>query len=123
MPKDSKAKPSSSTATSTHSNLLWTGGQVTGVVDWEFACIGPVELDVSKCRVNIAVVLNADAADSFLRSCGAFAEAYDKAWDLDAIASLLGNPDILTKGNEIGGRLTPSKIRAELLTLLYRAVA
>lgn len=49
------------------------------------------------------------------------ASAYDRAY-LETIVSLIGNVDILAKGNEIDGSVTPSKIRAEFLRLIRRAV-
>ena len=36
-------------------NLLWKRGSLTGVVDWQAACIGPVSIDVSHCRLNFAL--------------------------------------------------------------------
>ncbi len=34
-------------------NVLWRRGTVTGVVDWQAACIGPAWADVAHCRVNL----------------------------------------------------------------------
>lgn len=33
-------------------NLLWRQGQLTGVVDWQSASIGPASVDVGHCRAN-----------------------------------------------------------------------
>ena len=34
-------------------NVLWSRGAVSGVVDWQAACIGPPSIDVGHCRVNL----------------------------------------------------------------------
>lgn len=34
-------------------NVLWQRGRVTGVVDWQSACIGPPSIDVAHCRANL----------------------------------------------------------------------
>jgi aminoglycoside phosphotransferase (APT) family kinase protein len=36
-------------------NLLWDDGELTGIVDWFAACIGPRALDVAHLRVNLAL--------------------------------------------------------------------
>jgi aminoglycoside phosphotransferase (APT) family kinase protein len=34
-------------------NVLWKTGSVSGVVDWQAACIGPPSIDVGHCRANL----------------------------------------------------------------------
>jgi len=34
-------------------NVLWRRGRVTGVVDWQSACIGPPSVDIGHCRANL----------------------------------------------------------------------
>jgi aminoglycoside phosphotransferase (APT) family kinase protein len=34
-------------------NVLWEGGRVSGVVDWQAASIGPASVDVAHCRANL----------------------------------------------------------------------
>ena len=34
-------------------NVLWRRGAVSGVVDWQGACVGPAVADVAHCRVNL----------------------------------------------------------------------
>jgi aminoglycoside phosphotransferase (APT) family kinase protein len=34
-------------------NVLWRRGEVTGLVDWQAASIGPAAIDVAHCRVNL----------------------------------------------------------------------
>lgn len=48
-------------------NVLWSGGRVSGVVDWISACAGPAEEDVAHCRANLAMHHGQDVADAFLQ--------------------------------------------------------
>ena len=34
-------------------NVLWRRGHVTGVVDWQSACVGPPSIDIAHCRANL----------------------------------------------------------------------
>ena len=34
-------------------NVLWERGRVSGVVDWQAACIGPPSVDIGHCRANL----------------------------------------------------------------------
>jgi aminoglycoside phosphotransferase (APT) family kinase protein len=70
-------------------NVLWTGGAVTGIVDWASTSIGAPSADVGHCRVNLAGVLGLAAADRFLELCGI--EDYDPYWDI--VAALGGFSD------------------------------
>lgn len=46
-------------------NVLWSEGQVSGVVDWVETSIGPAWLDVAHCCTNIAIGHGSEAADAF----------------------------------------------------------
>lgn len=48
-----------------HFNMLWSRERLTGVVDWAEACVGPPEVDVAHCRLNLTVLFSADVADRF----------------------------------------------------------
>lgn len=66
-------------------NILWSGGEVSGVVDWVNGCIGPAGIDVGHCRVNLAQLYDAAIADEFLAAYRHYAGAsftYDPYWDL-----------------------------------------
>jgi aminoglycoside phosphotransferase (APT) family kinase protein len=89
-------------------NVLWAGGEVSGVVDWPNACVGVAASDVGYCRNNLAGVLGLEAADRFLALCGI--DDYDPYWD---IVAALGGFDA-----EILARWTP--VEEEFLA---RAVA
>ena len=47
-------------------NALWRDQRLSGVVDWTFAGRGPRGLDVGHCRLNLAVLFSAEAAERFL---------------------------------------------------------
>jgi aminoglycoside/choline kinase family phosphotransferase len=103
-------------------NVLWHDDTVSGVLDWVNACEGPIEYDLSRCRVNVELVTGPDAADAFLAACGELGAAYDRAWDLETVFSLLGNVDVLLTGNDFGAGLTPESIRTTLAAVVTDAV-
>jgi len=49
-----------------HFNVLWSEGQLTGVVDWPNAGTGNRGSDVGQCRLNVAVLLDTRTADDYL---------------------------------------------------------
>ncbi len=66
-------------------NLLWSEGEVSGVVDWVNGCIGPAGIDVGHCRVNLAQLHDVRTADEFLsfyRNYAGDSFVYDPYWDL-----------------------------------------
>lgn len=76
-------------------NVLWTGGRVSGVVDWVNACRGPAGIDVAWCRHNLARMYGVAAADEFLGFYQKQAGprfVYDPFWDLLALIELLPGP-------------------------------
>jgi aminoglycoside phosphotransferase (APT) family kinase protein len=87
-------------------NALFARSRWSGTVDWVHATVGPVEVDVSRCRVQIAALAGTKAADRFLARClPLLGGSYDFRWDalvalelapwVDDIASLfrsLGAP-------------------------------
>jgi aminoglycoside phosphotransferase (APT) family kinase protein len=62
-------------------NMLWTGAELTGIVDWGNACLGPAAFDVSHYRVNLAQLHGPEATDAHMPG--------DPAWDLEAVLSFL----------------------------------
>lgn len=46
-----------------HFNVLWCKGQLSGVVDWPSAATGNRGSDVGHCRLNLAVLFDAKAAE------------------------------------------------------------
>jgi aminoglycoside phosphotransferase (APT) family kinase protein len=47
-------------------NTLWTGGRLTGIVDWTAASVGSPAVDLAHMRWNLAVDHGIEAADQFL---------------------------------------------------------
>ena len=71
-----------------HFNMLWSGERLTGVVDWSEACLGPPEVDVGHCRLNLTVLFSADVADRFRAIYEAESgHSVDGWWDLQALLS------------------------------------
>jgi Ser/Thr protein kinase RdoA (MazF antagonist) len=71
-----------------HFNLLWSRERLTGVVDWSEACVGPPEVDVGHCRLNLTVLFSADVADRFRAIYEAESgHEVDAWWDVHALLS------------------------------------
>ena len=71
-----------------HFNLLWSRERLTGVVDWSEACIGPPEIDVGHCRLNLTVLFSACVADDFRAMYEAESgRRVDTRWDVHALLS------------------------------------
>ena len=62
-------------------NLLWAGPELTGVVDWVNACVGPAEFDAAHLRVNLVVLEGLENADRVVPG--------DPAWDIEAAFGFL----------------------------------
>ena len=71
-------------------NVLWTGGQVTGIVDWVSACAGPPEEDVAHCRANLASRHGLAVADRFLEIWLDLTgrDGFDPYYDLTVLVSM-----------------------------------
>jgi aminoglycoside phosphotransferase (APT) family kinase protein len=71
-----------------HFNMLWSRERLTGVVDWSEACVGPPEVDVGHCRLNLTVLFSADVADRFREMYEAESgHRIDAWWDVHALLS------------------------------------
>jgi aminoglycoside phosphotransferase (APT) family kinase protein len=70
-------------------NVLWTGTEITGVVDWVSSCAGPPEADIGHCRANLAIRLGQDWADEFLAVWQELTgkRDYHPYWDLTDVVS------------------------------------
>jgi aminoglycoside phosphotransferase (APT) family kinase protein len=73
-----------------HRNLLWTDGEITGVVDWVETSTGPAWLDAAHAASNLAVMLGTEPAQAFLDAYAAVAaEPLDPFWlVMDAVGYL-----------------------------------
>lgn len=91
-------------------NLLWQGGQISGVVDWVNACLGPAGVDVAHCRGNLVAMYGLEAADRFLELYQTLAGdsfTYDPYWELaNLVDGLPGPPGVYPPWAEFGLRIT-----------------
>lgn len=102
-------------------NVLFHGPHMTGIVDWVHGCVGPIEADVSRCRVEIALLAGIDAADTYLNLCTDFLPTYDYHWD--ALVALELSPwveDIVECFNRVGAKLTEQSVAETLNTFIAR---
>lgn len=77
-------------------NVLWSGADVSAVVDWSSASVGAPEVDVAHCRFNLAVALDVDAADRFLEIYleRTGRDEYDPYWDLQDIVGAISHIEL-----------------------------
>jgi len=71
-------------------NVLWSQGHVSGVVDWINACRGPAGVDVAHCRTNLTLMFGPTVADNFLKLYSEQAEGfeYNPYWDMDGLLDM-----------------------------------
>ncbi|MGH9225216.1 MAG: phosphotransferase family protein [Acidimicrobiales bacterium] len=71
-----------------HFNILWRRDRITAVVDWVHAALGPADIDVGHCRLNLAVLFSEELAEQFRhdyeREAG---RTVDPKWDVTALLS------------------------------------
>ena len=48
-------------------NVIWSDGQIAGVIDWEDSCIGDPLADLASARVELACAYGVEAAEQFTR--------------------------------------------------------
>jgi aminoglycoside phosphotransferase (APT) family kinase protein len=71
-----------------HFNLLWSRERLTGVIDWVEASVGPPDVDVGHCRLNLTLLFSADVADRFRQMYEAEAgRKVDPWWDVHSLLS------------------------------------
>ena len=71
-----------------HFNLLWSRERLTSVIDWVEASVGPPDVDVGHCRLNLAVLFSADVAERFRQMYEAEAgREVDPWWDMHSLLS------------------------------------
>ncbi len=75
-------------------NVLWTGDEITGVVDWVNACVGHPHAELGHCRWNLAVLAGVETADRFLARYLASTDfgPYENWWDIVAMLGFLPGP-------------------------------
>ena len=71
-----------------HFNLLWSRERLTGVVDWSGAGVGPPDIDVGHCRLNLTLLFSVQVAERFRELYEqASGRVVDPYWDLHALLS------------------------------------
>ncbi len=87
-------------------NILFDRGQLSGIVDWPNASLGPADFDIAWCRYNLSSMFGVAAADTFLKACCEFAGnvfTYNPFWDiLAAIEVLPGPPEYYPPWQQFG---------------------
>ncbi len=69
-------------------NILWVSGKLTGIVDWVGACLGPANVDVAHCQINLATMFGPEIAGSFREKYHKVAAPhylYHSFWEIDSI--------------------------------------
>jgi aminoglycoside phosphotransferase (APT) family kinase protein len=87
-------------------NVLFTGFDVTGVVDWVETSWGPADLDVAHCRTALALLHGRAAADRF-RSAYVAAGGrltFDPYWDVVDAVGFLPDPEKVAAPWRMAGR-------------------
>ena len=80
-------------------NTLWTGGRLTGVVDWTGGSWGPPSFDLAHMRLNLAWELGLEVADRFLSAHQALTgDGYDPYWDVAAAVDCV--PEVGSPGGQ-----------------------
>ncbi|GIP46558.1 hypothetical protein J53TS2_01490 [Paenibacillus sp. J53TS2] len=102
-------------------NVLWQEGEVSGVVDWVNACMGPTGIDTGHCRLNLVQMYGVEAADAFLESYLSVARkdgcnVNDPYWDMLCLIEMLpGPPEVYQGWPDLGlDALTPELLARRL---------
>lgn len=113
-------------------NVLWSGDEVSGVVDWVNGCVGPAGIDVGHCRVNLAQLYGVEAADEFMRRYCKYAGdsfVYDRYWDLLSLLDVVCEPPDVYPGwtalgvNWLSRQMVTERLDAYLTSLLDQPVS
>jgi aminoglycoside phosphotransferase len=71
-----------------HFNVLWTRHRLSALVDWSSSRVGPADLDVGHCRLNLAVLYSAEVAEDFLMAYESESgRRVDPWWDVHQLLS------------------------------------
>jgi aminoglycoside phosphotransferase (APT) family kinase protein len=102
-------------------NILWHRGRAVGIVDWVNLCVGPIEEDIGRCRVNIALLAGLGPADAYLAEIRAAGVDYDTTWDLAVLADMVSTLDGMLAANELGAQLTEPLVHQRAEALVHAA--
>lgn len=94
-------------------NVLWLASKVTGVVDWQEACVGPPSVDVAWCRLMVLGRFGMDAADRLVSTWeAASGRAYHPWSEVVLLLDRLSWPSV-----------PKAQVRADLEVTLARRLA
>jgi aminoglycoside phosphotransferase (APT) family kinase protein len=98
-------------------NLLWSDRELTGVIDWGQACVGPAEFDTAHWRVNHALLHGGDAIPPEM--------AGDPSWDIEAAFGIFDgwDQDEIDRWRGPWNHIDGSTARQRLEAFVVRAVA
>ena len=100
-------------------NVLWSGGRISGVVDWVETSIGPAWLDVAHCCTNLALHHGSTTADAFATAyvarTGREPQPYFDVMDVVGFLPPPGKEGFITAGDE------RRRLEERLATVLRRA--
>ncbi len=109
-------------------NTVWRSGRLTGVIDWTHAELGDPRTDISQCRIDLALIIDLDAADAFREAYQANAsKRLPDIWFFDLFRGLRA---ILSYEHWLAGyrdagltHVTPSRARARIEDFLHTSLA
>ncbi len=105
-------------------NVLWLNGELSGVIDWVNACVGPAGIDVGHCRLNLAAMYGPDVADTFTDKIEALTSTpHFPHWDLLSVVDWLPEPTAHEPWAEFGlTGIDPNLMRDRLEEFVTRAI-
>ncbi|GAA4204476.1 phosphotransferase family protein [Actinocatenispora rupis] len=103
-------------------NTLWTGAELTGVVDWSGAARAPRGFDVSWCRLDLVLLYDPAVADAFTTAYGPVDDL--ALWDTYAAGRAARDVEDWSPNYVELGRtdLTPTTLRRRLTDWTRRLV-
>ena len=105
-------------------NVLWQGGQPSGIVDWVETSWGPAALDVAHCMTYLAMLHGACASGRFLDAYSSLAPSMGKASDvrywavMDIVGYLPGPAKIVQPWRDLGKHVDEIDAQVRLEDLL-----
>jgi aminoglycoside phosphotransferase (APT) family kinase protein len=95
-------------------NVLWSHRDISGIVDWPAARVGPAGVDVAHTRTNLALVDGVAAAAGYLAAYAALVPDYrhDVWWDAVDLFGLVDDFAGVLAFNAVGAHLTLATLRA-----------
>jgi aminoglycoside phosphotransferase (APT) family kinase protein len=108
-------------------NTVWSRGHLVGIIDWTTAGVGDPRTDVAQCRVDLAMSLGLEAADTFLEAYQVLGPApLPDTWYFDlfrGLRALFSYEKWVPGYHELGlTQLDPETAGTRLRTFLRRAL-